>query len=630
MTNETEMPTLAFSGSAKEQEIASAAFNVLRARGMFMSDNSPIRVLKSQLVEYLTSTVGASEKDIDAAFAANEVVFGTVESADGELFVVTTRDGYAPTEAPEGMSHSLQQRLMTPEPKPEKPAMPVRERVRVDPSWASFQMPQVEEDEEIEEEFEELADLSEPFIEDETVAVEEAKVEPAAETEVVVEKAPEPVVEPEPVVATDVVEEAPVVETEPEPVAVDEVVVEEQPAIVEEKREPEPIVVPEPEPAVTRPTTPAIQPTDLTGYSDEDIAAAVTETLVAAPQALEFGGRWASSDRAHRLSRGDLRRIRDYIDESEQPLTDATLVQDILKVRQDHPEYETALFGLNYWLDRERDFEFVGTRDQPFWSTSNLPPIGTNLRKPNEIGNDYRFLAESIDAESVEHRSVSSVDHVVTFYEWQLGLLPFDEEMQKLFPAPVSHDQRTAVFTFEFPQTYSIYLAELRYPTPNRGGFFLGLDDFYLEQLVPGAIISISATENDGHYKVEYLPASEQSDRLLELDDKRSPRYHYRPTSFACEVDPAWALNEDRFPRLNGERPLADKVRRRNDAVVESTFERIGEDMGDGKSLASFEDLLTAVNIERPFSESLLRQTLEEHASISGDDANGYTYDTEA
>ncbi len=171
---------------------------------------------------------------------------------------------------------------------------------------------------------------------------------------------------------------------------------------------------------------------------------------------------------------------------------------------------------------------------------------------------------------------------------------------------------------------------ELRYPTPNRGGFFLGLDDFYFESLVPGAIISISATENDGHYKIEFLNAGEQSDRLLELDDKRSPRYHFRPTTYSCAVDEAWLINEDRFPKLGSEKPLADKVRRRNDALLAATFERIGMDDGNGGLLASFEDLLAAVNIERPFSEALLREVLEEDERVSGDDANGYTYDTSA
>jgi hypothetical protein len=215
---------------------------------------------------------------------------------------------------------------------------------------------------------------------------------------------------------------------------------------------------------------------------------------------------------------------------------------------------------------------------------------------------------------------------VVTFYEYSLGLLPYDADMQRLLPAPLDAEQRSAVLTFEIPQSYTTYLVELRYPTPNRGGFLLGLDDFYADSLVPGAMISISATENDGHYKVEFLATDSQSARLLELDDRRAPRYLFRPTTYTCAVADEWLISEDRFPNLGSEKPLADKIRRRNDALLKATFERIGLPDGSGGYLASFEDLLAAINIERPFSESLLRATLEQDASVTGDDANGYTY----
>lgn len=623
MSTDTGMPEISFSGSKQAQEVASRAFAIMRARGMFMSDNAPIRALKDELAGFLQQTDGVTAEDVDAAISGNPEVFTVTTNAEGAEVVMTTRLGRAPIADVDDTTHTLSQRLMTPEPMPEKPPAPVRERVRVDPSWATLSVSDlegIEDDEEYEEE-EELA-LSEP-LEDEVVATPSATaVEPAPAAETVAEPA---AAEPE------VVETEPVVEPAAAEVTAPEVAAEPEPEVVAETEVAEPVVetapVETPAPAAAAPT---VEPTDLSGYSDEEIAATLETTLASLPHVAHFGDQWMSDERVHRLSRGEMRRIKDYIEEQEQPLTDETLVQDILGVRPNSPDYQSAVFGLNYRLSRERDFEFVGTNDQRFWATTNLPPIGTLLRKPNDIGTDYRFLADSGSHETVEHRSVQSVDHVVTFYEYIHGLLPYDEEMQKLVPAPMLEDQRNAVFTFEIPQTYTTYLVELRYPTPNRGGFFLGLDDFYFESLVPGAIISISATENDGHYKIEFLNAGEQSDRLLELDDKRSPRYHFRPTTYSCAVDEAWLINEDRFPRLGSEKPLADKVRRRNDALLAATFERIGMDDGNGGLLASFEDLLAAVNIERPFSEALLREVLEEDERVSGDDANGYTYDTSA
>ncbi|MDP8909044.1 MAG: hypothetical protein M3N47_07985, partial [Chloroflexota bacterium] len=202
--------------------------------------------------------------------------------------------------------------------------------------------------------------------------------------------------------------------------------------------------------------------------------------------------------------------------------------------------------------------------------------------------------------------------------------LPFDEDMQRLLPKALLPEQRSAVLTFECPQSYTTYLVELRYPTPNRGGFLLGLDDFFSENLVPGAMISITATENDGHYRLEYLAGDNQSARLLELDDRRAVRYVYRPTSFSCTVADEMLISEDRFPGLGSERPLDDRVRRRPDAVVHATFQRIGIDADRGK-MATFDDLFAAVNIERPFSPQLLRSTLESDAHISTDDG-GDTY----
>lgn len=642
-TPEAEMPTISFSGSQQVQEAALRAFEVLRARGMFMSDNAPIRVRKDELVAFLTGSVGVSPSDAEAALTENPEVFALENNDEGVEIVITSRLGKVPSSDDDGLAHTFAQRLMTPEPKPARPAAPVRERVRVAPSWATYTVPDFEDDEEEAAYAEEQKRMQAA----ETAAAEEAEAVRVAAAEkleaaralaaqeaeaaaraaaVTPDEAPVETVEPAfetPVaevedVAETPVEEAPV-EIEAETVA--------EPEIMEEVVEPQeaPVVIEEPVIEVA-PVTPAAELTDVSGYSDEQIRTALDESIATDARIARFADRWMSEDRVPRLSRGDIRRIKDYIDEQEVPLTDETLVQDILGTRPNQGNYELTLFALNYRLSKERDFEFLGTNDQRFWATTNLPPIGTDRRKHNDIGTDYRFLTEAV--RDVGHRSVDSVDHVVTFYEYTLGLLPYDEDMQKLMPAPVESDQRNAIFTFEMPQTYTTYLVELRYPTPTRGGFLLGLDDFYAESIVPGAMISISATENDGHYRIEYLAADEQNDRLLELDDRRSPRYHFRPTTFACVVDDKWLVNEERFPNLGSEKPLADKVRRRNDELLKATFDRIGMDDGNGGKLASFDDLLVAVNIERPFSEDVLRAVLEQDSNVSGDDANGYTYVT--
>ena len=392
---------------------------------------------------------------------------------------------------------------------------------------------------------------------------------------------------------------------------------EDQPAIVEERPEEAPA-------AVARTiTTQAIKPTDVTEVDDVNLAVALKERLGADPRVASFGEQWLMEDRVPRFSRGDLRRLRDYMQEKEQPLTDDDLTQDVLGVRPGSPDFELVRFGVNYRLSNEhREFEFVGTANQRFWSTSGLPQIGTTRRKPTELGTDYRFLLDEQPAAPV-YRSRESVDHTLTFYEYIHGLLPYDAEMQALLPGPMTSNQKSAVLTFECPQSFTTYLVELRYPTPNRGGFILGLDDFYSENLIPGAIISIQRTENDGHYRVEYLSESAHSDQLLELDERRATRYVFRPTTYACGVEDSQLLTETRFSGMANEKPLDEKVRRRPEAVVAATFERIGLER-DGNYSVDFETLLAAVNIERPMSGTLLRSILEH------DDTGAFSRDPEA
>jgi hypothetical protein len=376
-------------------------------------------------------------------------------------------------------------------------------------------------------------------------------------------------------------------------------------------------------PAARTITTQVSRATDVSNVDDLELARALRERLGGDPRVATFGEQWLMEDRVPRFSRGDLRRMKEYLQEKEQPLTDDDLVQDVLGVRPGSPEFDLQRFALNYrLLNEHREFEFVGTANQRFWTTNGLPPIGTSRRKLTELGTDYRFLLEEL-SEAPAYRSREAVDHTLTFYEFIHGMLPYDREMQELLPGPVTPGQKSAVLTFECPQSFTTYLVELRFPTPNRGGFILGLDDFFAENLVPGAILSIQRTENDGHYRVEYLPEAARSEQLLELDERRAQRYVFRPTTYACGVDEAQLLTEARFGGLANEKPLDEKVRRRPEAVIAATFERIGEEHGGNYSL-DLQTLLAGVNIERPMSETLLRSVLE------NDDTGAFSRDPDA
>jgi hypothetical protein len=282
-------------------------------------------------------------------------------------------------------------------------------------------------------------------------------------------------------------------------------------------------------------------------------------------------------------------------------------------------------------MSREkRDFEFVGTPQSRLWSTNGLPTIGTPKRKPAELGQDYRFLLEPVGVQDAELGD--KLQHSLSYYEYEHGLLPLDDRFGRFFPGPMLDEQRAAVLRFDVPQLYTTYLVELRFPTANRGGFISGLEQFYAENLVPGARLTIERTDNDGRYVVAFGQTPAQERRLLELDERRG-RFVFRPVTFFCEVDEDQLLSDTKFAGLNNAKPLEDRDKRRAEVVIRTTFERIGEQVGERKApryYALFDDLFAAAGIERPLTRAYLSHVLESagHPEFERDpDGNAYFYD---
>jgi hypothetical protein len=189
--------------------------------------------------------------------------------------------------------------------------------------------------------------------------------------------------------------------------------------------------------------------------------------------------------------------------------------------------------------------------------------------------------------------------------------------MSGIFPEPEIVDQRAAILVFESPQTYETFFVELRFPTGNRGGYIAGFDRFFLENLVPGALFTIERNEDDGRYLIEYLPVSGEDRKLLQIDEKRS-RYVFRPMTFYCATQEDMVLSENRFPQLANVPLLEERVRRRPELVLASTFERIGEQVGSSDAprfMAILDDLVPACNVERPMGADLIRSIVSSDAS---------------
>ncbi|MFN3336431.1 MAG: hypothetical protein ACK42I_02885 [Thermomicrobium sp.] len=349
---------------------------------------------------------------------------------------------------------------------------------------------------------------------------------------------------------------------------------------------------------------------DISLLSDEELAAAIRATLGSTTEVVGFGDFWALAELVPRLSRGDVRRIREYIVERGEPLTDTELLEVILGVRPTASDFALQQLALDTRLASEDDFEFVGVPGGHAWTVREVNPVPAPKRRPADIGQDYRFLLEEIQGITLGSEAV--VDHVLTFYEHYHGVLPYNALIASVLPPRVFPGQTRALLRFEAPQTHETFYVELRYPTANRGGFLLGFERFFAANLVAGALITIERSEQPGHFIIDYLPISRQERRLLTLDEKQR-KYIFKPTPYFCAVQDSMLLTEQRFPRFAGQEPLDERTRRSYERVLEITFERVGENVGTAESpryMATLDDLVAGVNVERPLSAEKIRQLL--------------------
>lgn len=328
------------------------------------------------------------------------------------------------------------------------------------------------------------------------------------------------------------------------------------------------------------------------------------------------------------FGKNDLRRISEYIKEVGEPLLDTQIIADIFYHNPRQSDYEVFRFALNYRLSREKDFEFVGIEGARLWSVRNLPAIGTKRVKASEMGQLAGYIEEGFD-DSLAEQSIDSirksgqVSHVLTFFEWEYGILPLTRALAALLPQPLLADQRSAVLRFELPQHYLSTLVELRYPTGNRGGWVQGFETLFHDYLVPGALITLMRTDDPRTFAITYEEQEETQDRLLVLDEtKKTPKFTFANISYACVVDTDMLLSQQQYGRLRNLKAFPMNERRKADLMIEHVFEIIGAPVGtraEPKYAASFETLFVALNVLRPASREYLTHLLAEGDDFAPD-----------
>ena len=643
--------TAAPSIASAEQQLADEIYELMLAQGALFATDTPIRQSLTNLADFLAGRHkrerAAMSAAISAALGADERF--SREEVGGEVRFVTSRQGlYVPRH--EVDTHSFKQRLHEPDhPLPiddisvvvstSRPAITAAEPVFISDYW-------------------QMQAASAPEIGEEPVAVEMSPVaapepepmlaEVAAAPELVVAAPAPALVAPaveEPVVAAPVplVVAAPA----PAPAAV------EKPAAKPAPVAPAPVAptpvppVPVPAPVRPAPTRPAIErgtiftlpdgtpldlrrgvPALLEEHGDK-LAAILADKLEHDPmrRIVSFGRKRYPDASVASLGKNDLRKIRDYLIERGEPLLDTELIADVYYHNPRQSDYEAFRFSLNYRLNREKDFEFVGVEGAYLWSTKGMPAIGGKRVKAAEMGQITSYLVEGYDDTQVEPGAeasapVGSASHLLRFFEWEYGVLPLDANLAALLPGPVLPEQRTAVLRFESPQHFTTYLGEVRYAVGNRGGWVQGLDEFFREHLVPGAKITIARTSEANLFHISYVEAPEASDRILTHDDKKN-KLGFTNVTFFCEVDPEKLPSQSRYGRLNRLKSFPMGERRKAELMLAHVAETMGDQVGtrsEPRYTISMDDLLMGFNVLRPGSEALLKHLIESGDEFSADE----------
>ncbi len=586
------MSELTFAGTPEQQSLATEIFRLMVAQAQFFAEDTPIRQTLSNLTEFLAARHEQDRETmkaaIDAALSANEAVF-VREQRDGEVIYTTSRLGYY---RPRTLvdTHTFKRRLYEPEsPLPvddisvvvstSRPVLTTVEPVFISNYWQ--QVP--------------------------------VGAPPTAEP-----TASPPVGRPaEPLPAAPL--PAAAAEAAAAPVAA---------GIATTFTLPDGTVI-----DLKRPTA------ALLATHAAALEAALLHAIDHDPlnRIVRFGSTlYVGADLAT-LGKNDLRRIRDDIIEAESPLLDLTIIEDLYH-SQRQSDYESFRFSLNYRLLREKDFEYVGVPGANLWSAKGLPPIGTKRVKAAEMAQLTSYLTDGLD-DSLEDQSLEAiaesgqVSRFLSFFEWTYGMLPLDAALAALLPPPVLTDQRSAVLTFEAPQHYTSYPVEVRYPTGNRGGWLQGLEEFFQEYLVAGALITIARTDAANIFTIQYEEAAEAQERLLTLDEKKN-KFGFADTTYAVLVDETRLLAQNTYGRFRNLKSLPMNDRRKGDLVLRHVFEAVGNKVGSRDAPAfqlDLETIVLAFSVLRPVSRAYVLTLLETDTAVEqhASDQNSYTYTPE-
>lgn len=565
------MTTLQFTGTPAERALAAQIHELMRMQGQFFAHDAPIRQYISALVKYLAPQRGGDEnqttREIIAALTANSAIFA--QSTDGDDVVVTTarNGGYNPPQV--DTKHSLGSRLYEPvNPLPlddlsvvmttTRPVVPKIDPVYVSDYWlnggtdSSAGTP--DGSDESDESFDETA--AAPFVT--TAKVPHAR----RDTRIAL----------------------------PQGITID-----------------------------------ISQSMDhVMALHGEAIANALRNAIEKDPMKrfVMFGNLVAAELDVRSFGKNEIRSITEYIEEERaEPVIDKDILDHVLRVGVKSADYERQRFALNVRLLKE--LEFVGVAGANLWATRKLlDKIGANKRiKSADMAALVNHLEEGFDdslslvtAETLAQRG--AVEHKLTFFEWEYGVLPFNDALATILPSQISTRQNNAILTFEVPQHNFSTNINVRFPVGTRGGWLQGFDQLFREFLVPGSIITINRTAKPNVLSISFLEGDERYEELLYVDDsKKKSKFAFAETRITTLVDEDYLPTRQHVGNIRKIKFFELAERKNIMLLIESIFVGFGKEVGSKQQpiyRMEFAPLFAVLSMYRSVTRSYLAHVLAE------------------
>jgi len=337
-----------------------------------------------------------------------------------------------------------------------------------------------------------------------------------------------------------------------------------------------------------------------------------------------FGNQVALERDVRTFSKNEIRQITDYIEnEIAGPVTDSDILQNVLRVSARAVDFERQRFALNFRLLKE--LEFVGVFGANLWATRKLlDKIGANKRiKAADMGTLMLHLEEGFDdsvnvvsAESIQAKG--SVHHTLTYFEWEYGVLPLTKALAAVLPEPVINRQSSAVVTFDVPQHNFSFGINVRFPAGSRGGWLQGFDEFFQTLLVPGALLTISRTNQPNVVSITYTESDERIESLLTIEEgKKKSKFAFAERQFTCKVEEELLPTLNNVGRIRRIKFFELSERKNMNALIEAIFVGFGEKAGTKQEplyQIEFEQLYNLLTIYRSVTRNYLLHSLHEHA----------------